>query len=147
MASPERTWPRWTRIVVRLAIFAALALTGVLAHHHDTNGHATTVPPTDYTAHFPVNARRLLHSGVDIYYFRDSVGHVIGTSVEGDKLAVRVVIDAEARAKVKAMDPAFQVYHDHQHPSEAWIGLIPKDSHGRLMSAKQAARTWGRTAP
>jgi hypothetical protein len=146
MASPERTWPRWTRIALRLAIFGTLTLVGILVRHHDTNSRATTGPPSGYTARFPVEPRNLIHRGVDLFYFRDSVGHVTGTSIEGDKLVVHVVIDAESRAKVEAMDPAFQVYRDRQYPSQAWIALIPKDREGKPMRPKQAVRTWGRTA-
>jgi hypothetical protein len=146
MASEERSWPRWVRIAVRIAIFAAFALTGALARHRDTQTHASVGPPDGYTARFPVEARRLIHPGVDLYYFRDSVGHVIATSVDSNQLVVRVLIDADSSARIQEMNPAFQVYRDSKHPSEAWIGVIPKDADGKPMSPKEAARIWGREA-
>jgi hypothetical protein len=83
---------------------------------------------------------------VDVYYFHDSVGHVIDTTIDGDELVVRVVIDSDSRAVIQSMNPAFQLYRDHKHPSEAWIAVVPKDSDGRPMSPSEAARIWGRGA-
>jgi hypothetical protein len=131
---------------MRFVLIAALFVIGLVARHQDNSSQAQTGPPDRYTARFGRNAESVIHRGVDLYYFRDAVGHVIGTSVNGDQLVVRVAIDEEAAAKVHSMDPAFEVFRDRKHPSEGWIEVIPKDQNGRLMSAKQAARTWGRTA-
>jgi hypothetical protein len=146
MASEDRTWPRWTRLVLRLAIFAALALAGGLARHEDTSSHANVGPPDGYTARFPLETQMLLHRGVDVYYFHDSVGHITETSVDGEKLVVHVAIDSDSRAQIQAMNPAFQVFRDRKDHSEGWIGVIPKDSAGRPMTPKEAARAFGRGA-
>jgi hypothetical protein len=146
MASEERTWPRWARLALRLALVAAFTISGALARHRDTASHATVGPPDGYTGRFSLRTQAVLHPGVDVYYFHDSVGHVIETRPKGDKLIVRVVIDPESRARIQAMNPALQVYRDRKHPSEGWIAVHPKDSDGRVMSPKEAARIWGRSA-
>jgi hypothetical protein len=146
MASEDRSWPSWTRVALRLAILAGLVLVGAFARHRDTSSHATTSPPDTYTATFARKAHSFIHRGVDLYYFHDAVGHVTGTSIDADELVVRVAIDEDAAAKVRAMDPAFEVFRDRKHPSEGWIEMIPKDRNGGLMSPGEVARTWGRTA-
>jgi hypothetical protein len=146
MASEERVLPRWARAVLRFALVIVLFLIGVAVRDHDHSSQAKAGPPDRYTATFGRHAQSLVHRGVDLYYFRDAVGHVTDTAVLGNQLIVHVAIDEEAAARVHAMDPAFEIFRDRKHRGEGWIALIPKDSRGSLMNAEQAARAWGRTA-
>jgi hypothetical protein len=144
MASEDKAWPRWIRVVIRIALVTLFVASGIFARHRDTStSQATAGPPRGYTAEFPLRTKAVLRPGVDIYYFHDAVGHIIETSVKGDKLVVNVLIDPGFRAQLQEMDAKFQAIRDRRDHSKGWIVVHPTRSDGTPMTPREAARIWG----